>query len=114
MNLRKTVAGAAVALGSATVMLGLGGIANADTGSAAVHTSPDLGGQLGDVASVSDLASVNTADATGKIQAINAQDLDAAALVENVDAGATGLPASTLLGLNEPHGVPTGAASVDI
>lgn len=57
---------------------------------------------------------MNTADTIGKIQAINAQDLDVNALVENVDAGATGLPASTLLGLNEPTGVPTGAASVDI
>ncbi|RDI18787.1 hypothetical protein [Lentzea flaviverrucosa] len=114
MNLRKTVAGAAVALGSATVMLGLGGIANADTGSAAVHTTPDLGGQLGDIATVGDLASVDTADAAGKIQAINAQELNAAALVENVDAGATGLPASTLLGLSEPTGVPTGAAALDI
>ncbi|MEV6716551.1 hypothetical protein AB0M48_31460 [Lentzea sp. NPDC051208] len=114
MNLRKTVAGAAVALGSATVMLGLGGIANADTGSAAVHTTPDLGGQLGDIATVGDLASVDTADAAGKIQALNAQDLDAAALVENVDAGASGLPAATLLGLSEPTGVPNGAASVDI
>jgi hypothetical protein len=114
MNLRKTVAGAAVALGSATVMLGLGGIAHADTGSAAAHTAPDLGGQLGDIAQAGDLAHVNTADATGKIQAINAQDADVNALVENVDAGATGLPASTLLGLNEPAGVPTGAASVDI
>jgi hypothetical protein len=114
MNLRKTVAGAAVALGSATVMLGLGGIANADTGSAAVHTTPDLGGQLGDIATVGDLASVDTADAAGKIQALNAQDLDAAALVENVDAGANGLPASTLLGLSEPNGVPTGTAGLDI
>ncbi|MGW6443654.1 hypothetical protein [Lentzea sp. NPDC055074] len=114
MNLRKTVTGAAVALGSATVMLGLGGIAHADTGSAAVHTTPDLGGQLGEIAKAGDLASVNTADAAGKIQAINAQDVDVNALVENVDAGATGLPASTLLGLNEPNGVPTGAASVDI
>ncbi|ANZ37055.1 hypothetical protein BBK82_14230 [Lentzea guizhouensis] len=114
MNLRKTVAGAAVALGSATVMLGLGGIAHADTASGAVHTAPDLGGQLGDVAAVGDLASVNTHDVDGKIQAINGQTADVNALVENVDAGASGLPAATLLGLTEPTGVPTGAASVDI
>jgi hypothetical protein len=106
MNLRKTITGAAVALGSATVMLGLGGIAHADTAGAGASTSPDLGGQLGDVASVGDLASVDTSDVNGKIQAINAQDLDAKAIVENVDAGGSGVPAATLLGLNEPQGPP--------
>ncbi|MEU7480177.1 hypothetical protein AB0A63_29630 [Lentzea sp. NPDC042327] len=110
MNLRKTVAGAAVALGSATVMLGLGGIAHADTANANAHTAPDLGGQLGDVASVGDLASVNTKDVDGKVQALNAQQPDVNAIVENVDSSAT----ATLLGLTEPSGVPTGNASVDI
>lgn len=114
MNLRKTITGAAVALGSATVMLGLGGIAHADVASTAVETTPNLGGQLGDVASVSDLASVNTADAAGKIQAINTQDLDVTAIVENVDAGANGVPAATLLGLNEPQGPAHGEAALDI
>jgi hypothetical protein len=114
MNLRKTITGAAVALGSATVMLGLGGIAHADTAGANVATTPDLGGQLGDVASVGDLASVDTSDAAGKIQAINAQDLDAEAIVENVDAGANGVPAATLLGINEPQGPPHGHAAIGI
>jgi hypothetical protein len=113
MNLRKTITGAAVALGSATVMLGLGGIAHADTG-ANVATTPDLGGQLGDVAGVGDLASVDTSDAAGKIQAINTQDLDVEAIVENVDAGANGVPAATLLGLNEPQGPPHANAGLGI
>lgn len=114
MNLRKTITGAAVALGSATVMLGLGGIAHADT-AAGASTTPDLGGQLGDVASVGDgLASVNTADAVGKIQAINEQDLGVEAIVENVDAGANGVPAATLLGLSEPQSPPHAQASLDI
>jgi hypothetical protein len=114
MNLRKTVAGAAIALGSATVMLGLGGIAHADTASANAQTAPDLGGQLGDVASVGDLASVNTDDVNGKVQALNAQEPDVIAAVENLDGGVMGLPAATLLGLTEPTGAPTGNASVDI
>ncbi len=114
MNLRKTVAGAAVALGSATALLGLGGIAHADTASANAHTAPDLGGQLGDVASVGDLASVNTDDVNGKIQALNAQEPDVNAVVENVDGGVMGLPLATMLGLSQPTGVPTGNASVDI
>src|SRR5687767_11671337 len=115
MNLRKTVTGAAVALGSATVMLGLGGIAHADDHvDATAHTQPDLGGQLGDVASAGNLAKVDTSDVAGKIQAINAEDADVTAIVENVDAGGTGLPASTLLGLNEPTAPWNGFAHVDI
>ncbi|GAA3619877.1 hypothetical protein GCM10022267_02540 [Lentzea roselyniae] len=114
MNLRKTITGAAVALGSATVMLGLGGTAHADIANADAQTQPNLGDQLGDVASVSDLASVNTEDATGKIQAINTQDWDVTALVENVDAGANGVPGATLLGLNEPQGPMNALAGVDI
>ncbi|MEV6241766.1 hypothetical protein [Lentzea sp. NPDC051838] len=114
MNLRKTVTGAAVALGSTAVMLGLGGIAHADTADANVATTPDIGGQLGDVATAGDLASVNTKDVAGKIQAINAQDIDVEAIVENVDAGGNGVPAATLLGLNEPQGPPHGHAAIDI
>ncbi|MET9226967.1 hypothetical protein [Lentzea sp. NPDC003310] len=115
MNLRKTVAGAAVALGSTAVMLGLGGTAHAaDHADVTANTQPDLGGQLGEVAQVGNLASVDTSDAAGKIQAINAEEANVDALVENVDAGATGLPAATLLGLNEPHGTPSGFAHVDI
>jgi hypothetical protein len=114
MNLRKSVAGAAVALGSTALMLGLGGTALADTADATAHTQPDLGGQLGDIATIGDLAKVDTSDVDGKIQAINAQDGNVTALVENVDAGATGLPAATLLGLDEPKGNPNGFAHVDI
>ncbi|MFI6100632.1 hypothetical protein ACIA8G_34210 [Lentzea sp. NPDC051213] len=114
MNLRKTVTGAAVALGSATVMLGLGGIAHADTADVNALTQPDIGGQLGDVASAGSLAAVNTEDVNGKIQAINAQDADVTAIVENVDAGGNGVPAATLLGLNEPQGPWSGLAHVAI
>ncbi|MDX8032155.1 hypothetical protein SK803_18195 [Lentzea sp. BCCO 10_0856] len=114
MNLRKTVTGAAVALGSATVMLGLGGIAHADTADATAHTQPDIGGQLGEIATAGDLAKVDTSDVAGKIQAVNAQDADVTALVENVDAGGNGVPAATLLGLNEPTAPWNGFAHVDI
>ena len=114
MNLRKTVAGAAVALGSATVMLGLGGIAHAETVDAVAHTTPDVGGQLGEIATVGELAQVDTSDVDGKVQAINGLDGDVTAFVENVDAGGSGLPAATLLGLSEPQGDPNGFAHVDI
>ena len=114
MNLRKTVAGAAVALGSTAVLLGLGGTAHADTVDATAHTQPDIGGQLGDIATVGDLAKVDTSDVDGKIQAINEQDGDVTALVENVDAGGSGVPVSTLLGLNEPVEPWNGFAHVGI
>ncbi|KJK47627.1 hypothetical protein UK23_19840 [Lentzea aerocolonigenes] len=114
MNLRKTVTGAAVALGSTAVMLGLGGIAHADTVDATAHTQPDIGGQLGDIATAGDLAKVDTSDVAGKIQAVNAQDADVTAIVENIDAGGNGVPAATLLGLNEPQGPWNGLAHVDI
>ncbi len=115
MNLRKTVAGAAVALGSTAALLGLGGTAHADTADAIAHTQPDVGGQLGEIATVGDLAQVDTSNVEGKIQALNGQNPDVTALVQDVDAGATGLPAETLLGLSDPQGNnPSGFAHVDI
>ncbi|HEV7906546.1 MAG TPA: hypothetical protein VGP03_00260 [Pseudonocardiaceae bacterium] len=99
MNLRKTIAGAAVALGSATVMLGLGGTANAAVDGHA-GTTPNLDAELGKVASVGSLGSIDTNDPNGKVQAINTQDLTGFTHAENVDAQL----AETLLGLSEPQG----------
>ncbi|MFE9744203.1 hypothetical protein ACFYOT_04805 [Saccharothrix saharensis] len=63
MNLRKTIAGAAVAVGSTAVMLGLGGTAQAvDLGA---HTSPELDGELGKVANIGDVVRVDTSNPTG-------------------------------------------------
>lgn len=88
MNLRKTITGAAVALGSATVMLGLGGTAHAaGPAEAGAETNPNLPLYLGEAASAGDLAEVDTTDEHGKIQAWNFRDtnlVDAAA--ENLDA----------------------------
>jgi hypothetical protein len=65
MNLRKTIAGAAVAVGSTAVMLGLGGTAQAvDLGA---HTSPELDGELGKVANIGDVVRVDTANPTGPV-----------------------------------------------
>ncbi|SEP66863.1 hypothetical protein SAMN05216188_101126 [Lentzea xinjiangensis] len=115
MNLRKTVAGAAVALGSATVMLGLGGIAHADTADATAHARPDFGGELGELATVGDLAKVDTADAGGKLQALNGQRPNVVALVDDVDASGSGLPVASLLGLHQrPAESASGFAHVDI
>ncbi|KOX35242.1 hypothetical protein ADK67_02095 [Saccharothrix sp. NRRL B-16348] len=65
MNLRKTIAGAAVTLGSTAVMLGLGGTAQAvDLGA---HTRPDVDGELGQVANLGDLVRVDLSNPAGPI-----------------------------------------------
>ncbi|MEO6088914.1 MAG: hypothetical protein ABIQ18_37965 [Umezawaea sp.] len=111
MNLRKTIAGAAIALGGATVMLGLGGTANAAVDGNAAAT-PNLDLELGKVANAGNLASIDTNNPAGKIDAINFDAFDVKALVENIDAGATGLPGATLLGYDnteDPSNVELGA-----
>lgn len=113
MNLRKTIAGAAIALGGATVLLGLGGTANAAVdGNAA--TTPNLDLELGKVANVGNLAGIDTNNPAGKIEAINFDAVDAEALVENVDAGATGLPGATLLGYDNTEEASNVAAGVGV
>ncbi|MEU4442552.1 hypothetical protein AB0K14_01340 [Actinosynnema sp. NPDC050801] len=65
MNLRKTIAGAAVTLGGTAVMLGLGGTAQAaDVGA---HTRPDLDAELGEVAQVGDVLRVDASDPAGPV-----------------------------------------------
>ncbi|WP_433267005.1 hypothetical protein ACQPZF_00290 [Actinosynnema sp. CS-041913] len=66
MDFRKTVAGAAVALGSAAVMLGLGGTASA-TG-LDLQATPDLDTDLGKVGGVRDVAYVDTNDLAGTVR----------------------------------------------
>jgi hypothetical protein len=65
MNLRKTIAGAAVTLGGTAVMLGLGGTAQAaDLGA---HTRPDIDAELGKVANLGDLLLVDASNPAGPI-----------------------------------------------
>ncbi|WP_447005031.1 hypothetical protein ACRAKI_00265 [Saccharothrix isguenensis] len=65
MNLRKTLAGAAVALGGAAVMLGLGGTAQAaDIGA---ETRPQLDTEPGKIATIGDVAGIDTRDLAGRI-----------------------------------------------
>ncbi|NUT48407.1 MAG: hypothetical protein HOV94_14015, partial [Saccharothrix sp.] len=65
MNLRKTIAGAAVTVGSTAVVLGLAGTAQAaDIGA---HTRPTLDGELGKVANVGDIARVDFAHPAGPL-----------------------------------------------
>jgi hypothetical protein len=109
MNLRKTIAGAAIALGGATVMLGLGGTANAAVDGNA-GTTPNLDLELGKVANAGNLASIDTDNPAGKIEAINFDALKAAADAQNIDAQAV----DTLLGLSEHEGPSHAGAGLGI
>ncbi|WP_367133765.1 hypothetical protein [Saccharothrix sp. HUAS TT1] len=65
MNLRKTIAGAAVTLGGTAVMLGLGGTAQAvDAGA---HTTPSVDSELGKLANIADVVRVDTAHPAGPV-----------------------------------------------
>ncbi|MFD0200095.1 MULTISPECIES: hypothetical protein [Saccharothrix] len=67
MNLRKTIAGAAVTIGSTAAMLGLGGTAQAvDLGA---HTRPDVDAELGKVANIGDVIRLDTANPSGPLTA---------------------------------------------
>lgn len=98
MNLRKTITGAAIALGGATVMLGLGGTANAAVDA---NTTPNLNDlELGKVTSVSDLASIDTDNPHGKVEIVNFDTVESDAHATNVD----GDPTAVLLGYDSTEG----------
>jgi hypothetical protein len=69
MNLKKTVAGTAIALGGATMMLGLGGTANASVHSNAAV--PHVGHQVNDVVDTDDLSHVDPDNPVGETNAIH-------------------------------------------
>lgn len=88
MNLRKTITGAAVALGGATVMLGLGSpAALAGPIGAGAESNPSLPLHLGEAAEAGGLASVDTTNQDGKVQALNDRNMNVVdAAAENLDA----------------------------
>jgi hypothetical protein len=92
MNLRKSITGAAIALGSATVMLGLGGTAHATD--AGADAKPNLDLELGKVGSAGNLAKVDTNNPLGKAEVLNSDPVDTQTHINNVD----GDVASELLG----------------
>ncbi|CAL9660414.1 hypothetical protein SUDANB95_06952 [Actinosynnema sp. ALI-1.44] len=95
MNLRKTISGAAVALGSTAVMLGLGGTAHAS--GVDLQSDPTLDTELGKVGGVGKLASVDTDDPHGKFQLVNQQRPDVKAVITDLDAQQV----STMLGYGQ-------------
>ncbi|MEJ2852517.1 MULTISPECIES: hypothetical protein [unclassified Saccharothrix] len=88
MNLRKTISGAAVALGSAAVVLGLGGTAHAS--GVDLQSDPTLDTELGKIGGVGKLASADTNDPNGKFQLVNQQRPDVKAVVTDLDTQQVG------------------------
>ncbi|GAA1266650.1 hypothetical protein [Saccharothrix xinjiangensis] len=73
MNLRKTIAGVTVALGSTAVALGLGGTAQAaDVG---VEARPDVEAEPGRVARVDDVLLVDTNELGEHVRLLKPRDL---------------------------------------
>ncbi|WP_033436240.1 hypothetical protein [Saccharothrix sp. NRRL B-16314] len=79
MNFRKTIAGAAVALGGTAVMLGLGGTAHA--AEIGAEARPQLDAQPGKIATIGDIARFDGEDLTNPLSTadIDVTDPEAAA-----------------------------------
>jgi hypothetical protein len=82
MNLRKTIAGAAVALGSTAVMLGLGGVAQA--AEVGAEARPSLDTEPGELAGVGDVVRLDTNDLADHVRALDLRLTDPAALAANL------------------------------
>lgn len=80
MNLRKTIAGAVVALGSTAVMLGLGGVAQA--AEVGAEARPELDTGLGEIASVGDALRVDTEELGGRLDTLDLDSTDPEVLLE--------------------------------
>jgi hypothetical protein len=82
MNLRKTIAGAAVALGGAAVMLGLGGTAQAvEIGAEA---RPQLDTEPGKIATIGDITRVDTENLAGGLRTADLDVTDPESAVEGL------------------------------
>lgn len=82
MNVRKTIAGAAVALGSTAVMLGLGGTAQAAEFGA--EARPQLDTEPGKIATVGDLVRIDSEDLNDKVRTLDLEVGDPKALARNL------------------------------
>ncbi|MFC6088339.1 hypothetical protein [Saccharothrix lopnurensis] len=82
MNLRKTIAGVTVALGSTAVVLGLGGTAQAaDLG---LETRPDVDAEPGRLVRVGDVLRVDTNELAGHVRTITPRDIGPEGIGEHV------------------------------
>lgn len=83
MNVRKTIAGAAVALGSTAIMLGLGGTA-AQAAEVGAETRPELDTEPGKIATVGDVVSIDTEELAGTVRTLDMDLGDPKALARNL------------------------------
>jgi len=115
MNLKKTLAGTAIALGGATMMLGLGGTANAAVDGDAV--SPAVGHQLNDVIDADDLSHVdaeNPLSETGSIHLDSTRDLARKSVSETKVAKFDAKADDSLLGVADNNGPSRVATDINL
>jgi hypothetical protein len=115
MNIKKTIAGTAIALGGATLLLGMGGTANAAVDGTV--TASYLGHQVNDVVDADDLSHVDPEDPlaeTGSIHLDGMRDLArnsaSATKVAKFDARAD----DSLLGVADNNGPSRVSTDVDL
>ncbi|MET1076106.1 MAG: hypothetical protein ABWY11_25915 [Umezawaea sp.] len=114
MDIKKTIAGAAIALGGATIMLGMGGTANASVDS---DTAPQVGHQLNEVVDADDLSHVDSENPLSETDSIHlggvqelARNSANTTKVARVDAQAD----DSLLGVADNNGPSRVATGVDL
>ncbi|WP_033428141.1 hypothetical protein [Saccharothrix syringae] len=73
MNLRKTIAGVTLGLGSTVAALGLGGTAHA--AEVGAEARPDVEAEPGQLARVGDLVDVDTNELAQRVEALKPRDL---------------------------------------
>jgi hypothetical protein len=113
MNLKKTIAGTAIALGGATMLLGLGGTANAAVDAPAPH----LGHQLNDVVDADDLSHIdadNPASETDSIHLDGTRDLARESAAESKAVQFDAQADDSLLGVADNNGPSRVATDVDL
>lgn len=82
MNLRKTITGVTVALGSTAAALGLGGTAHA--ADVSVETRPDVEAEPGRVARVGDVLQVDTNELAEHLRLLTPRNLSLEGITEHV------------------------------
>ncbi|MBB5806855.1 hypothetical protein F4560_006623 [Saccharothrix ecbatanensis] len=86
MNLRKTITGAAVALGGAAVMLGLGGTAQA--AEIGAEARPQLDTEPGKIATIGDITRIDTENLADGIRTVDLDVTDPESAVESLAGSA--------------------------
>ncbi|WNV83925.1 hypothetical protein [Umezawaea sp. Da 62-37] len=115
MDIKKTITGAAIALGGAVIMLGSGGTASAAVDGDA--TAPHLGHQLNEIIDAEDLSHIDTENPLSEIRSIHLtglQDLVSNSIGNNRIAQVDAQADDSMLGVADNNGPSRVATGVDL